>query len=107
MIQATKADGAMDEGEQAKLIDRLGGDVDAEEAAFVRAEMERPVDIVGLVGDTPQGLGPQVYAMSLLGIDLDSQAEAQYLHQLAQGYGLDTATVNDIHSQLGVPSLYT
>lgn len=107
MIQATKADGAMDEAEQAKLIDRLGGDVDAEEAAFVRAEMERPVDIVGLVNDTPQGLGPQVYAMSLLGIDLDSQAEAQYLHQLAQGYELDAATVNDIHAQLGVPSLYT
>ncbi|MEP4198080.1 MAG: DUF533 domain-containing protein [Aliishimia sp.] len=107
MIQATKADGELDAGEQAKLIDRLGGDVDNEEAAFVQAELKRPLDVDGLVNETPNGLGPQVYAMSVLGIDLDSQAEAKYLHQLAQGYGLDATTVNNIHSQLGVPSLYS
>lgn len=106
MIQATKADGALDDAEQAKLVDRLGGDVDAEEAAFVRAELARPMDVDGLVADTPSALAPQVYAMSVLGIDLDSQAEAQYLHKLAQGFGLDSGTVNEIHAELGVPSLY-
>lgn len=107
MIQATKADGEMDASEQAKLVERLGGDVDSEEAAFVQSELKRPLDVDGLVNDTPNGLGPQVYAMSVLGIDLDSQAEAKYLHALAQGYGLDATTVNNIHSQLGVPSLYS
>ncbi|MFK7875274.1 MAG: DUF533 domain-containing protein [Paracoccaceae bacterium] len=107
MIQATKADGELDDSEKAKLIERLGGDVDAEEAQFVQAEMQRPVDVDALVNDTPNGLGPQVYAMSILGIDLDSQAEAQYLHKLAQGFGMDAAAVNAIHDQLGVPSLYS
>ncbi len=106
MIQATKADGELDDAEKSKLIDQLGGDVDAEEAQFVQAEMQRPLDINGLVNDTPAALAPQVYAMSILGIDLDSQAEAQYLHNLAQGFGLDAAAVNDIHNQLGVPTLY-
>lgn len=107
MIQATKADGEMDAEEQAKLIERLGGDVDAEEAAFVQAELKRPLDIDGLVNDTPNGLGAQVYTMSVLGIDLDSSAEAQYLDKLAKGFGLDAAAVNNIHGQLGVPALYT
>ena len=107
MIQATKADGDLDEAEKAKLIDQLGGDVDQQEAAFVQAELQRPVDVNGLVNDTPRALAPQVYAMSVLGIDLDSQAEAQYLHQLAQGFGLDAASVNNIHDQLGVPQLYS
>ena len=107
MIQAAKSDGNFDEAEQEKLVGQLGGDVDAEEAAFVRAEMQRPVDVNALIAEVPQGLGPQVYAMSLLAIDLDSKAEAQYLHSLAQGLGMEAAAVNDVHAQLGVPSLYT
>lgn len=107
MIQAAKSDGQLDDGEQEKLMGQLGGDIDAEEAAFVKAEMQRPVDVNALVADVPQGLGPQVYAMSLLAIDLDSQAEAQYLHSLAQGLGMDAASVNEVHAQLGVASLYT
>lgn len=107
MIQAAKSDGNFDDAEQEKLMGQLGGDVDADEAAFVRAEMQRPVDVNALVAEVPQGLGPQVYAMSLLAIDLDSQAEAKYLHALAQGLGMDATAVNEVHAQLGVPSLYT
>ncbi|MEO0939766.1 MAG: DUF533 domain-containing protein [Pseudomonadota bacterium] len=107
MIQAAKCDGQLDAAEEQKLVGQLGDEVDAEEAAFVRAEMQRPVDVDGLVAEVPQGLGPQVYLMSVLAIDLDSQAEAQYLHSLAQGLGLNAAAVNEIHAQLGVPSLYT
>ncbi|WP_420012249.1 DUF533 domain-containing protein [Tateyamaria sp.] len=106
MIQAAKSDGKLDDAEQEKLVGQLGGDVDAEEAAFVRAEMAAPVDIDGLVAQVPRGMGPQVYAMSLLGIDLDSSEEAQYLHKLAQGLGMDAQSVNGIHAQLNVPSLY-
>ena len=106
MIQAAKSDGTFDESEKDKLLGQLG-DVDAEEAAFVQAQLQAPVDVNALVSQTPQGLGAQVYAMSVLGIDLDTQAEAQYLHKLAQGYGLDAKAVNSIHEQMGVPSLYT
>ncbi len=107
MIQAAKSDGKLDDGEQEKLMGQLGGDIDDGEAAFLRTEMQRPVDVNALVADVPRGMGPQVYAMSLLAIDLDSQTEAQYLHSLAQGLGMDATSVNEVHAQLGVPSLYT
>ena len=106
MIQAAKSDGTFDEAEKGKLLDQLG-DVDAEEAAFVQAQLQAPVDVDALVRETPNGMAGQIYAMSLLGIDLDTQKEAQYLHKLAQGYGMKPAEVNDIHAQMGVPSLYT
>jgi uncharacterized membrane protein YebE (DUF533 family) len=106
MIQAAKSDGNLDDAEREKLIGQLGDEVDSQEAAFVQAEMKAPVDVDGLVGQVPRGMEPQVYAMSVIAINLDSQAEAKYLHQLAQGLGLNVETVNDIHAQLGVPSLY-
>lgn len=106
MIQAAKCDGNLDDGEQARLLEKLG-DVSPEEQAFVKAELQAPVDAVGLAGQVPQGLEPQIYAMSVMAIDLDSQAEARYLHQFAQALGLQPQTVNHIHDQLGVPTLYT
>ncbi len=106
MIQAAKSDGQFDDGERQKLLDQLG-DVDAAEAAFVKQQMAAPVDVDALVRQTPQGMAPQVYAMSLLGIDLDTQDEAQYLHKLAQAYGMQPAEVNNIHAEMGMPSLYT
>ena len=45
--------------------------------------------------------------MSILGIDLDNQNEAQYLHSLATEMGIDQATSNAIHAKLGVPQLYS
>lgn len=107
MIQATKADGQLDEAEKGKLIEQLGGNVDSAEAQFVQSELARPVDVDGLARETPKGMEQQIYAMSVLGIDLDSQAEAQYLHKLAQALSLNPELVNAIHGQLGVPSLYT
>ncbi|PTA99070.1 MULTISPECIES: DUF533 domain-containing protein [unclassified Sulfitobacter] len=106
MIQAAKSDGTFDESEREKLLNHLG-DVDADEAAFVQGQMEAPVDVDALVAQTPDGMGPQIYAMSLLAIDLDTQEEAQYLHKLASAYGMQPAAVNEIHAQMGVPSLYT
>ena len=106
MIQAAKSDGIFDDNEREKLLNHLD-EADADEAAFVQAQMAAPVDVDALVAQTPEGMGPQIYAMSLLAIDLDTQEEAQYLHKLASGYGMQAAEVNDIHEKMGVPSLYT
>lgn len=66
MIQAAKSDGTFEDAEKEKLLGQLG-DVDAEEAAFVQAQMQAPVDVDNLVANTPEGLGQQVYAMSVSG----------------------------------------
>jgi uncharacterized membrane protein YebE (DUF533 family) len=106
MIQAAMSDGTFDAGERAKLLDHLG-ELDAEDEAFVEARLKAPVDVDALVRQTPLDMGPQVYAVSLLAIDLDTQAEAQYLDKLAKGYGLSPDEINEIHGEMGMPTLYT
>ena len=105
MIQAAKADGEIDGAEREKLLGHLEG-ISADEQRFVQEEMRAGVDPEGLARQVPEGLEPQVYAMSLMAIDLDSRAEADHLHKLASAMGLEPASVNHIHEQMGVPPLY-
>ncbi len=105
MLNAAKSDGKFDQAEQQKVMEHLG-DVSTEELAFVRNEMAQPLDVDAFVRSVPRGLEQQVYLMSLLGIELDSQAEAQYLDRLAKGLGISQAQSNSIHQQVGVPALY-
>ncbi|SDE34897.1 Uncharacterized membrane protein YebE, DUF533 family [Paracoccus isoporae] len=106
MIQAAKADGKIDDAEKDRLLGELG-DLDEEERQFIREQMAAPVDAQALARDVPKGLEPQVYLMSIMAIDFDSQEEAQYLHQLAQALGLQPQTINQIHDEVGVQNLYS
>ncbi len=105
MIAAAKADGAIDAEERRRILERLG-DASAEELAFVEAEMAKPLDLDELLADIP---GPQaaveVYTVSLLAIELDTQAEAGYLRDLAWRLNLPRNTVEQLHRQLGAPPL--
>lgn len=105
MINAAKADGTVDREEQERIIGKLGH-VTQEEIDFVRHEMAQPLDVEAFIRSVPPGMGNQVYAMSLLAVDFDSNPEAQYLHQLAQGLGIAPETVNQVHQQMGAPLLY-
>ena len=106
MIQAAKSDGKVDDAERAKLLDGLKEATQAE-VDFVKAELAAPVDIEGLARQVPKGLEAQVYTMSVMAITLDNKAEAQYLNELATALHLAPAQVNSIHTQLGVPTLYS
>ncbi len=106
MINSAKSDGGVDESEQRKILEHLG-DVSQEEMQFVQNEMAQPLDVDAFIRSVPQELAQQVYVMSLLGIDLDSKAEAQYLNQLSTGLGISNDLANQIHEKVGVPSLYS
>lgn len=105
MIQAAKSDGKIDDAEKQRLMGEMG-ELDDDERQFIREQMAAPVDAQALAREVPSGLEPQVYLMSLMAIDFDSKAEAEYLHALAQGLGLNQQTVNQIHEQVGVQNLY-
>ena len=107
MIQAAKADGEIDPAEQAKIMDLVGEDADADDIAFVKDQLAAPVDIAGLAEDTPAPMAMQVYSMSLMSIRVDTAAEAQYLDKLASALGLDQQTANALHAQMGVKPLYS
>lgn len=104
MINAAKADGHMDDEEQAKIVKHIG-DVTEEEIEFVRNEMVAPLDLQGVI-DSAKGIEAEVYLSSLMTINLDSQEEAHYLDKLAKGLGISQAAVNDFHEKLGAPKLY-
>ena len=107
MIQAAKADGGIDEAEKAKILETIGPDADASDLAFVQEQLAAPVDAEALARDTPPAQRTQVYAASLMTIRVDTQAEAEYLHALAQAMSLDEPTVNTLHMQMGMQPLYT
>jgi len=107
MVNAAKSDGEIDQTEQQKIVANLGDEVSDEERQFVLSEMKAPLDAQGFINSIPQGAGPQVYMMSLLAIDLDSRAEAQYLDTLRKGVNMSEEEANAIHQKLGVPTLYS
>ena len=100
MISAAKADGAIDQAEMEKIIGRLSsGSVTAEEKQFVMDEMRAPVDIGALADEVESASqAAEVYAASLLAIDVDSDQERQYLSQLAQAMRMDPVTVARLHT---------
>ena len=104
MIQAAKADGEIDPTEKAKILEALG-DVSPEERAFVQAELDAPLDVVGLAQDTTEQMRAQVYATSLMAIHVDNQREIAYLAQLAQALGLSPQMRDRMHAAMGVPPI--
>ena len=107
MVNAAKCDGSIDQEEQQKIVSNLGDEVSDEERQFVISEMKAPLDTDGFLKSIPRGAEMQVYMMSLLGIDLDSREEAQYLDSLRKGIGMSEDQCNAIHQKLGVPTIYS
>ena len=106
MINAAKSDGRIDDAEKKKILESLGSDVTQDEIAFVQREFDAPLDVQAYAQSVPKELAGQVYLLSLTSIDLDSQNEAQYLGQLAQGLGIDPQVCNQIHDQVGAPKIF-
>ncbi len=107
MIAAAKADGQIDQRERERILDKLdeagAGDVMRD---FVAKEAASPLDIDALVGEVPdQQAAAQVYAASLLAINVDSPAEKAYLRALSSKLGLDDQVVANLHNVLGSPMI--
>lgn len=106
MIQAARADDEIDENERAALMEVIG-DSDPDETTYIQEQLGAPVDPAALARDVPQGHEMEVYTASVLAIEPDNRAEAEYLHALAQGLGLEQGLVNQIHEAHGKPPLYS
>lgn len=105
IIQAAKSDGEIDAQEQERIMETVGDDADPEDIAFVREVLSAPVDVQALAADTPNGAEAQVYAMSLMSIRVDTQAEVAYLSDLANALRLPKQSLDMLHAQMGVPPL--
>ncbi len=105
MIAAAYADSHLDAEERERIQSRLeGAGLGPEERAFLEREMAAPVPVSELVaGATTPELAEQVYAASLLAIDVDTPEERGYLAGLARLLGLDGETVARLHLLAGAP----
>ena len=106
MINAAKSDGKVDKEEGENIIKQLG-DVSQAEMDFVRNEIAQPLDVHNFAHSVPKGLEQNVYALSLIAIDLDTNKEAKYLHELAQCMNLSPQVCNQIHDKVGAPKIYS
>ena len=106
MVNAAKSHGGVDQEEQEKIVGQLG-EIGPEEAAFIRSEMQAPLDVRSFVNSVPRGMEQQVYLISLMAINLDAKEEADYLDQLAKGLNISEQDSNQLHAQVGAPQLYT
>jgi uncharacterized membrane protein YebE (DUF533 family) len=91
MIAAAKADGHIDAAEQTRIFEQIDkSTLDAEEKGFLFEELRKPLDTAALAAraKTPEH-ALEIYAASLMAIDVDGAAERAYLDDLARKLRLD------------------
>ena len=105
MINAAKADGQIDEEEIRRIIGKLQeAGSDAEDQRYVLAQMQKPLEtekLISAVRGQPE-LAAQVYAASLMAIEVDTSAERAYLGKLASGLGLTPEVTRRIEEMVGL-----
>ena len=104
MVNAAKSDGTIDGDEQKKIMEFMG-DMSKVEQMFVEHELSQSLELENFLKEVPQGMEKQVYYMSLFAIDLDVDAERDYLEQLAKGLKLSDEEINEIHESLDTKTL--
>lgn len=102
MIAAANADGVIDAQERANILDRLkSADLSGEERDFIVQELLSPQDLEAIAAAvTTPGLARQVYLVSLMTIEVDTEAEQRYLDKLARRLGLNEADVADMNASV-------
>lgn len=107
MIAAAKADGQVDANEMDRLLGKLTPDeISESERQFVLNELHKPLDVAEIARavNTP-AQAAEVYAASLLAIDIDTDGEREYLRSLSGALRLDPGVVAFLHQTTGAPKV--
>jgi len=104
MINAAKADGEIDPAEMQRIVGKLQeAGMDEQTRAWVLNEMSRPLDLDAFAAEIPgQEASAQIYAASLLAIEVDTDAERAYLAEFAQKTGLHPMVAQHIQQSMGL-----
>jgi uncharacterized membrane protein YebE (DUF533 family) len=102
MIAAAKADGQVDAAEQEAIraqMDNMG--LDDSDLLALRDELTKPLDAndVAASADSPSAAA-EMYLVSRLVIDVDSQAERNYIQNLASALSLSPTMVESLDQQI-------
>ncbi len=104
MIAAAHADGVLDDDERARIFQQFENQgLSEEEHDFMERELHAPWNAAALAASASSpDVARQVYAASLLAIEVDTPEERAYLEELAGRLRLDEAAVAAIHRELGL-----
>ncbi|NLC70261.1 MAG: tellurite resistance TerB family protein [Desulfuromonadaceae bacterium] len=105
MINATKADGRIDEKEIDRMMAKLEEfGTDDQGQRYMMTQMQKPMETEELVTEVrgkPE-LAAEIYAASLLSIEVDTAAEREYLDHLAARLGLPSQVTQNIENLVGL-----
>ena len=101
MVNATKIDGQIDSDERQKIIEFMG-DMSKVEQMFVEQELQKELHLEEFLKEIPKGMEKQVYYMSLFVIDLNNEAELEYLEILSNRLNLPYHVIDSIHESLDI-----
>jgi uncharacterized membrane protein YebE (DUF533 family) len=104
MIAAANADGVIDKEERNRILKKLETvDLSDQEHSFIVKELLSPAGLEDIVAQvkSPE-MAKKVYTVSLLAIEVDTDAERAYLKTLAQELSLNESDLNDIYRTLKI-----
>ncbi len=105
MINAAKSDGQVDANEMNRMMGKFEeAGLDAQSRNYLMARLREPMEtreLVNAAKGQPQ-LAAQLYAASLLAIEVDTPAEKQYLDELARALGLEASVTGQIQQFVGL-----
>jgi len=102
MIAVAKADGRLDPQESQAIFEKIQSlGLDSESQALLVEEIGHPVDMDAIVRSaTSPEVAAEIYAASLLAVEVDTAAEKGYLAMLAARLRLPSALVAEIDRQV-------
>ena len=102
MIAASRSDGRLDAQESQAIFQRIESlGLDHETQSLLVSEMGQPVDVDALVNSaTSVEVAAEIYAASLLAIEVDHPAERSYLSMLAMRLQLPQELAKEIEQQV-------
>jgi uncharacterized membrane protein YebE (DUF533 family) len=104
MIAAANADGVIGEEERNRILKKFDTlDLSDQEHSFIVNELLSPIGLEDIVSqvESPE-MAKKVYTVSLLAIEVDTDAERAYMNTLAQQLSLNKSDLNDIYQTLKI-----
>lgn len=104
MIAAANADDVIDEKERDRILKKLETvNLSDQEHSFIVKELLSPVGLEDIVAQVKsRETAKMVYTVSLLAIEVDTDAERVYMKTPAQKLNLNESDFNDIHRNLKI-----
>lgn len=104
MLNVAKADGQVSADEIQRIVGKLkDAGIPGDAESWILAELRKPLDLDAFVAEIPsREVAAEVYAASLLAVEVDTPQERAYLTDLAQKTGIAGPVAQQIQQSLGV-----